>query len=809
MSDFRSALRSSMLLYFDGAMGTLLQGQGLPSGMSPEAFCFANPDVLQNIHRRYVTAGVNVLTTNTFGGTRCKLPDHIPVLDFNREMARAARAAADQAGGKIFVAGSVGPTGLFLKPLGDLEFEELVSIFREQIQGLVEGGVDLILAETHFDLAEARAVVLAAREVSSLPIGVSMTFEEGVSLTGTEPTVFSHTMQNMGVDLLATNCSAGPEQMVEVAAELIASGEIPVLVMPNAGLPELEQGNTVFRLGAEDFARQTALFARMGAKCLGGCCGTTPEHITALVRQTQDMVWQKPVPPRNAGIVLTSRSRLVRVGADAPVCIIGERINPTGKKELTAQLQAGKLSLALQFAREQVEAGASVLDVNVGAPMVDEGLVLPRLMEELGAVVPVPLAIDSSDMSAIEAALSVYAGSPLVNSISGEPGRMERLGPLCRDHGAPFILLPMKGSKLPITATERIEVINDLVYQADAMGIPRRLILVDVLALAVSSSAEAAQHCLATIRYCREELGLATTIGLSNISFGLPARGLLNSTFLAMAVGAGLDSCIAHPADTRICQSLAAAQVLAARDANAQVFIEGYSGWTAEAPSSGTVAGGGGVRSKKRVARTLEEAVIRGERELVMDLLEAELANGAQPYALVSERLIPAITKVGEKYERKEFYLPQLLRSAETMQKAFNRLKPLLEESGEARNRPVVVMATVEGDIHDIGKNIVSLMLGNHGFSVVDLGKDVKAEKIVDAAMAHGARLIGLSALMTTTMVRMEDTIALLRQRDIDMPVFVGGAVVTQGFADSIGAAGYSHDAVDAVRVARRLTDIA
>jgi len=802
--DFRRALSDDTLLFFDGAMGTMLQGRGLPAGMSPEVFCLSNPAVLQGVHLDYARAGADVLTTNTFGGTRLKLPEGMNVVEFNREMARAAKAAAGQAGRTVFVAGSVGPTGHFVKPLGDLEFPELVDIFREQIRGLVQGGIDLVLAETHFDLAEVRAVVLAARAECNLPVGVSMTFEDGVSLTGTRPEVFVHTMQNMGVDLIATNCSAGPEQMAGVVAGLTAAGDIPVLVMPNAGLPELENGNTVFRLGPEEFAAQTADFVRAGVRCLGGCCGTTPDHIAALAREARS----KPRPAvekrRRSGIVLTTRAACLRIGHDQPCRIIGERINPTGKKELTAQLQAGDFTLAMQFAQQQIDAGAPLLDVNVGAPMVDEKVLLPQLISDLAAAHGVPLSIDSSDMDAVEASLAVYAGSPLVNSISGEPGRMERLGPLCRDYGAPFVLLPLKGRKLPVTAAERISIIDELLLQADDLGIPRRLVMVDVLALAVSSKAEAARHCFDTIRYCNEELGLPTTIGLSNISFGLPARELLNATFLAMAVGAGLTSCIAHPGNVRLREALAAAEVLMARDSNAERFIAGYSGWTSGGGSGGIIAGGG--EEKKRPV-SLEEAVIRGERDIILELVEDELARGAQPYALVNERLIPAITEVGDKYERKEYYLPQLLRSAETMQKAFGRLKPLLEEASGGETKPVIIMATVEGDIHDIGKNIVCLMLGNHGFDVVDLGKDVKAVDIVDAAVEHNAKLIGLSALMTTTMVRMEDTIQLLRERGLSIPVFVGGAVVTPAFAEAIGAAGYSRDAVEAVRIARGLVE--
>jgi 5-methyltetrahydrofolate--homocysteine methyltransferase len=800
-------------LVFDGGMGTMLQSRGLPPGVSPELFCLAWPDVLVGIHADYLRAGADVLTTNTFGGCVYKLgtgPGAPDVVEFNRAMARAAREAVASSGREAFVAGSVGPSGHFMRPLGDLDPAELVAAFRAQIRGLVQGGVDLILAETQFDLAEARAIVLAVRAECDLPVGVSMTFENGVSLTGTRPEVFVQSMLNMGVDLVGTNCSAGPEQMVGVADELLAISEVPVLVEPNAGLPELVDGKTVFRLGPDDFARHTARFAAAGARLLGGCCGTTPDHIAAL-RGALDALSGGliPDPARRDGIVLTTRAQAVHIGAGSPIRIIGERINPTGKKQLIAELQAGEFAQALRFADEQVEAGAPVLDVNVGAPMVDEAVLLPALVERLVARHALPLSLDSSNADAIAGALPFHPGSPLVNSISGEPGRMEHLGPLCRDHGAPFILLPLKGRKLPVTAAERIAIIEELLQQADGLRIPRRLVMVDVLALAVSSKAEAARHCLDTIRWCAAQ-GLPTTIGLSNISFGLPARELLNSTFLAMAAGAGLSSCIAHPGNARIREAVAASGVLLGLDANAEAFIEGYSGWTpgngeAGAVQTGGAGGASGASGVKAKAATLEEAVIRGDREGALALVDRALSEGADPFSLVQDKLIPGITEVGRRYERREYFLPQLIRSAETMQHAFRKLQPLLEAQRGQETRPVIIMATVEGDIHDIGKNIVTLMLGNHGFDVVDLGKDVKAADIVEAAERHGAGVIGLSALMTTTMVRMEDTVRLVRERGLPVKVMVGGAVVTPAFAEAIGADGYSADAVEAVRVAKEL----
>ncbi len=803
VADFRKALQEGRFVFFDGGLGTMLQARGLTPGVSPEVWCLSNPDVLKGIHLDYARAGANVLTTNTFGGTRFKLPADMDAMAFNTAMAKAARAAAEEAQGDVFVAGSVGPTGHFLKPLGDLTFSELVEGYKEQIRGLVAGGVDLILMETHFDIAELRAAIVAARAVCSLPIGASMTFENGVSLTGTAPDVFVETVLNMGVDLVATNCSAGPEQMVSVVERMLSVATVPVLVMPNAGLPELDAaGNTVFRLDPVSFADQTRRFAEMGVRCMGGCCGTTPDHIAALVKAVADVPCA-PVRTRDGGLAITSRAGLVRFGLQHPVRIIGERINPTGKKQLIAELQNGQFTTCMMFVQEQIDSYAPVLDVNVGAPMVDETVLLPELVSRIVAQHPVPLALDTSNMDALEKALAAYPASPLVNSISGEPGRMERLGPLCRDFGAPFILLPLKGRKLPVAASERIAIIEELLAQAEALGIPRRLIMVDVLALAVSSKAEAAKACLETIRYCTQTLRLPTTIGLSNISFGLPARGLLNSTFLTMAAATGLSSCIAHPGNARIREALAATEVLLGRDANAEQFIAGYADWK---PGTGSVAGGGVVSGG--AAATAYEAVVKGDKDNIVALIRKELDAGVSPFNVVNTLLIPAITEVGDKYERKEYFLPQLLRSAETMQHGFAHLKPMLEEEGDTSVKPTVIMATVEGDIHDIGKNIVCLMLGNHGFNVVDLGKDVKAEAIVNAASEHGASVIGLSALMTTTMVRMKDTVDLLKERGMTgVKVMIGGAVVTKAFADSIGADGYSLDAVSAVRLAQTLSE--
>ncbi|WP_428567897.1 MAG: homocysteine S-methyltransferase family protein [Solidesulfovibrio sp. DCME] len=796
MGDFRKALGDETVLVFDGAMGTLLQGRGLAPGQSPELFGLANPEAIVATHREYIEAGSRVVTSNTFGGTRYKLPAGTDVAGLSREMARLARRAA---GDTAFVAGSVGPTGQFVTPLGKVTLAELVDAFAEQIAGLADGGCDLIVGETHFDLAEAKALVLACRKVCRLPVAVCMTFEGTASLTGSPPEVFADAMENLGVDLVGVNCGAGPDDMRLVAEVFARRLTTPFFVKPNAGMPRLEGGRTVFPMGPQEFAEKTAAFADLGAKALSGCCGTTPAHIAALAKALSGRPRVRPAAPDHPVLAVTSRSLSVTLGGASPCAVIGERINPTGKAELAAELAAGEFTRALAFAEEQVAAGAAILDVNVGAPMVDEVAVLPGLALELTKRQRLPLCLDSNNAEALSAALWASPATPLVNSISGEPGRMELLGPICRDHGAPFILLPLKGRKLPVTAAERLAIIEELVAQAESLGIPRRLILVDALALTVSSKAEAGLACLETIRHCRQAWGLPTVLGLSNISFGLPARELVNGAFFAMCLGAGLAAAIANPNVPRLMETGAACEVLLARDPQAGRFIDRYAGWKAAAPSAAAVRA-----VAEEAGSPIRQAVIKGRKAELPALLDAALAAGRPAAAILSEELIPGIMDVGERYERKEYFLPQLLVAAEAMRAGFERLEPLLAETPGAQ-KARIVMATVEGDIHDIGKNIVCLMLKNHGFEVIDLGKDVPAARIVAEAAARDADVIGLSALMTTTMVRMEDTVRLVREKGLRAKVMVGGAVVTEAFARSIGADAHATDAVDAVRRAKGL----
>lgn len=796
---FKQLLEEGRILALDGGMGTMLQAAGLPPGAAPELWCLANQEILAEIQKEYARAGANIITTCTFGANPYKLPPDADVFSINRQLALIARKAAESAKPEqpVFIAGDLGPSGHFLRPLGDLEPQSFVDAYARQIEGLVEGGVDLLFVETQFDLAEARTIVRAARKVCDLPVMASMTFEHGLSLTGSTPEIFAQTMLNMGVDVVGTNCSLGPDEMLPVVESLLKTPAPYVLAEPNAGLPRLENGATVFPMGPEAFAEKTAAFARLGARILGGCCGTTPAHIRMLKEKLAGMDLPRRKVPEWIGITLTTRSRLVSLGGQAALAVIGERINPTGKPALAESLRNGDYSVAAAFADEQAAAGAAVIDVNVGAPLVDEAAVLPQLAELLSARVAEPLSLDSSNSEAIAKSLPFCPGSALVNSISGEADRMDALGPLCRDWGAPFILLPLMGASLPEKARERIAIAEKLLDRVESLHIPRHLVLVDILALSVSSQPAASAECLEMLRWCARQK-LPSTIGLSNISFGLPARGLLNTVFLCMCRGAGLSSCIANPSAPRLREAMDAMRLLDGHDRDAAGFIAGYAAWK---------PGGNTARAAAASAptRTLYDAVVAGDRENVANLVDGELAAGRDPMDVVNNALIPAITEVGAKYERKEYFLPQLVRGAETMQLAFDRLRPFLKDSQTAESRPVIVMATVEGDIHDIGKNIVSLLLGNHGFEVVDAGKDAKAEDIVACAESSGASIIGLSALMTTTMTRMEDTIRLVREKKLPMRVMVGGAAVTELFAASIGADAYCADAVSGVKMAQKL----
>ncbi len=798
MSYLMHLLSENVFLLIDGAMGTQLQEKGMPSNANPAEFALANKNIIKEIHLDYLRAGTNIIITSTFGGNRFKLPSSLSVIEYNKTMAQVAREAISESNlnHPMFVAGDIGPTGLLLRPLGEAEPETLFEAYQEQVLGLIAGGVDLLFIETQFDIAEARLAVAAAKSVCDIPIFVSMTFEGETSLTGTSPKVFAATMENMGVHAIGVNCGAGPEQMLPIVEELLMHSNVPVFAEPNAGLPELINNETVFRLAPEPFAELTYKIAQKGALMLGGCCGTSPKHIACLSDKLHTTLNPAHFTKRRSdnALRITSRSELISIGANHSIKLIGERINPTGKKALSAEFQNMSVNLAMQYADEQIKAQASLLDVNVGAAHVDEPIFLPLMVEQLISKYTIPLVIDSSNSNALKKAILHYPASCLVNSISGEEGKMEDLAKTIKLFGCPTILLPLKGKELPTSAQARIAIIEELLEKAEQYGIRRDLLLVDVLALTAASDPTAPRAALETLEYCRKN-GIATTIGLSNISFGLPAREIINASFLSLAAAHGLNSCIANPENQKFKESLDAVNLLLEHDKNASHFIENYASYSAQANTQAESA-----KKVEKLEENLENAVITGDKENIITLLEKELAKGEEAFNIINSTLIPALNIVGEKYEKKEYFLPQLLRSAETMQKAFKFLQPLLSADA-AIEKGKVILATVEGDIHDIGKNIVGLVLENHGYKVIDLGKDVKAKDILATAKEHKVQAVGLSALMTTTMPHMQEFTELLHKDGYDCKVWIGGAVVTQDYADYIKADAYAKDAVSTVKI--------
>ncbi|MFY9398698.1 MAG: homocysteine S-methyltransferase family protein [Desulfomonilia bacterium] len=788
------------LVVLDGATGTELQARGMPGGVCPELWCLKNPDVASAVHQDYRDSGADVVYTATFGANRCKLSQYDTnpdVRGINRDLARLARQAI---GGGCLVAGDIGPTGRFVEPFGDLDFEEAVGVFREQIQGLLEGGVDLLVIETMVDIQEARAALIAVRELTDLYTLVTMTFEDsGRTLSGTDPVSALVTLQALGTDAVGCNCSAGPEGMIPLIEAMAPYARVPLAAKPNAGLPVLKGGRTVFPMAPREFSGFAARFAAAGVRFLGGCCGTTPGHIRELSAEARRIPAASRPSSRLAA--LSSARGAVSLERQGPILIIGERINPTGKKDLQEELLAGRMTLVKSYAREQVARGASILDVNVGMPGIDETRTLAEAVSALAVASEAPVCIDSSVPEAMEKALRIYPGRALINSISGEEHKLERLLNAAARYGAMFILLPLAGRALPRSSRERRQIVLDVFERAQALGFTKDDIVVDALTMAVSADAQAAVETLETIRWCSLEFGVRTVLGLSNVSFGLPERRWINAAFLAMAGSCGLTMAIANPMSEELMHLKRASDVLMARDPQARAYIAGFGG---AAPKN---AGEGAEQrpSNRSPVELVGNAVLEGSRDEITGIIDAALSSGASPQLLVEKAMVPAIQQVGRFYEDRVYFLPQLIASAEAMKKGFEHLEPLLE-AGDAclKKQGTIVLATVKDDIHDIGKNIVALMLKNHGFEVIDLGKDVSDEEIVEAALRHKPNIVGLSALMTTTMAHMEGVIRKAREAGVTCPFLVGGAVVTRAFARAIGAH-YAADGVEAVKVAGSL----
>ena len=812
--EFRDFVNKGPII-LDGATGTNLMAAGMPIGVCPEAWILEHKEVLLNLQRGYVEAGTNIVYAPTFTGNRIKLEEYglaDRITEINTELVRLSRKAV---GDKALVAGDMTMTGQQLFPLGELMFEELMEVYKEQASILDKAGADLFVIETMMSLQECRAAVLAIKEVSDKPVMVTLTYnEDGRTLYGTPPEAAVVVLQSLGVDVIGINCSTGPTEMIEPVKIMAEYATIPILAKPNAGLPELVDGETVYRMTPEEFAEAGAALVEAGAAIVGGCCGTTPEHIAALTAKVKGMELITPLKSHRR--ILSSERKAVEIDLDGNFLVVGERINPTGKKKLQAELREGRLDLVRNMAMNQESNGAAILDINMGMNGIDELQMMKKVIYEVSSTVDCPLCIDSSHVDVIEEALKIYPGRALINSISLETEKMEKLLPVAAKYGAMFILLPLSDAGLPQNIAEKKAIINEIYDKALALGMSHADIVVDGLVATIGANANAAVECFETIDYCKNEKKLPTICGLSNISFGLPERGYVNTAFLTMAINRGLTMAIANPSQDLLMNAAFASDMLLNRPSSDIRYIEHMNKFTEKnaqfetvrvnkAAASGEAASGEGRVSTELSENPVFKAVLKGSKETIISEVDKVLADGAEPDAIINDYLIPAINEVGELFNSKKYFLPQLIGSANTMKEAIDYLEPQMERKSAGGDMPTLVIATVEGDIHDIGKNLVVLMLKNYGYNVIDMGKDVKCEDIVDLAIKEDAAIIGLSALMTTTMMRMKDVVELCKEKGCKSKVVIGGACITQSFADEIGADGYSKDAADCVKLVERL----
>lgn len=829
-------LSKDHILYLDGATGSNLVKAGMPSGVCPEQWILEHQDVMLQLQKDYVQAGTNILYAPTFTANRVKLAEyHLEknMTSMIRDLVAISKKAAESTPGHpVYVAGDLTMTGEQLKPMGKMELETLIDIYKEQILCLVDAGADLLVVETMMSLAETRAALIAAKEVCDLPVIATLTFEaDGRTLFGTDAKTAAIVLESLGASAIGANCSTGPAQMENIISEMVSHTRIPVIAKPNAGLPFLdENGTTCYNMEAEEFAEEMEVLVNAGATILGGCCGTTPEFIRQ-IHERFGTDAKVAASRRPDGIrYLTSERITHSFGLDDGFFVVGERINPTGKKALQAQLREGSFEKVIQFAEEQEACGAKVLDINMGMSGIDEKASMLRALEEVSGVTNLPLSLDSSYVEVLEAALRNYPGRALVNSVSLETEKFEKLLPIVAKYGAMFILLPLSDAGLPKDIDEKKEIIHKIYDRALSLGMCKEDIVVDGLVATVGANPKAALETLETIRYCKEN-GFATICGLSNISFAMPERSFVNTAFLTLAIQAGLTMAIANPSQELLMSCALAADLLLNKEEAALRYIE-YAGGVRERreekeaelakklallENQGTTAktGTAGNAAKEATADNgpqinemqdkLKTAVLKGNRNGIVKITKEALESGEKPAELLNQVLLPAINQVGEFFDQGKYFLPQLIASAEAMKNSIEVLEPLLQTGGAGEEMPVVVIATVEGDIHDIGKNLVALMLKNHGFHVIDLGKDVPQAKILESAKEHHAEFIALSALMTTTMQRMREIVAAAKEEGITAKIIIGGAVITQEYADEIGADGYSKDAADAVKLAKSL----
>lgn len=782
-------------LFFDGGTGTLLQEKGLKGGELPERWNLTHPEEIVSLHTAYLKAGSDIICTNTFGANRLKFPgkeggELREVIESAVAHAQEARRLTGRA--DAFVALDIGPSGKLLRPMGDLDFEEAVELFAETVRIGSRAGADLILIETMSDSYETKAAVLAAKENSSLPVVVTNVYGENQTLlTGGTVAGMVAMLEGLRVDAIGVNCGMGPAQMLPIVRELAAYSSLPLVVNPNAGLPRSEGGKTVYDVTPEAFAQVMEEIADLGAGLLGGCCGTTPAHIRAMIERCRNKPYRPPEPKQRT--LVSSFSQVVEIGP-RPV-LIGERINPTGKSRFKQALREKNIDYILNEGFAQEEAGADILDVNVGLPDIDEPQMLEDVVCALQSVIPLPLQIDTSHPQAMERALRRYNGKPMLNSVNGKRESMETVFPLIQKYGGVVVGLTLDETSIPETAAERSAIAGRIYETAGQYGIPAKDIVIDVLTLTVSSDSRAAQTTLEALQLVRKQWGAHTVLGVSNVSFGLPQRETVNANFFTMALQNGLSCGIINPRSEGMMRAYRAYCVLSGLDAQCSGYIAAYGGQpgTSSLPARETVLSG-----------NLEECIERGLRDGACQAAKQALLEGAEPLSLVNTQLIPALDRVGQGFERGSIFLPQLLMSAEAAKAAFDVVKEAMQ--GQAQEKKgKVVLATVKGDIHDIGKNIVKVLLENYAFDVIDLGKDVPPGKIVEAAMDPEVRLVGLSALMTTTVPSMEETIRLLREREAGVQVVVGGAVLTPEYAARMGADCYARDAMATVHFAQQI----
>ena len=814
--NFREYL-SNNIVYLDGGMGTLLQANGLKPGEHPEHWNISHPDVITNIHKAYYDAGSNVVSTNTFGANSLKFEEEEleEIVKAAFENANAARKQCEQSGQK-FIALDIGPTGKLLKPLGDLDFEDAVSVFAKTVKLGVKYGADLIFIETMNDSYETKAALLAAKENSDLPVLVSNAYgEDGKLMTGANAAAMVAMVEGMGADAIGANCSLGPKQLRGVVEELLLHASIPVILKPNAGLPKSVNGQTIYDVTPEAFAEEIADLISKGVRVAGGCCGTTPEYIHALYDRTKD---NTPCACSEKNITCVSSYTHAVTFDKAPI-LIGERINPTGKKRFKQALIEHDIDYILGEGIRQEEKGVHILDVNVGLPDIDEAEMLTTAVCELQGVTDLPLQIDTSNIKAMEMALRRYNGKAMINSVNGKKESMAAVFPLVKKYGGLVVALTLDEDGIPDTAQGRIQIAEKILATAAEYGIAKKDIIFDTLAMTISSDIHSAKVTLDALHYIKETLGCHTSLGVSNVSFGLPNRDAVNGTFFAMALEKGLSAAIMNPFSTEMRKTYYTFMALNGLDENCAVYIEKAAEFT---PAQGTVTmpvniGMPETAINQRVTSTtkdttteLQAAIISGRKEKAAELTETMLQTKAA-LDIVQEEIIPALDIVGKGYEEKKVYLPQLLISAEAAKRAFEKIKEHMSESGPKSGNhsdKAIVLATVHGDIHDIGKNIVKLLLENYGFDVQDLGKDVPPETVVEKVVELHAPLVGLSALMTTTVPAMEETIQVLRKEAPWCKVVVGGAVLTQAYADKIGADKYAKDAMETVRYAEEILSI-